>query len=745
MRSATSLTNHQLNIEEIKTLLNFLCNSVTNLQTSNNIQPPQPLIQTLMEPQQHGYPAQQFRRTDCLLPTPQQIDPYWYKTLKPPAFNRPENHRIFHNNNFPQAQFPPQTMQQPPITSYFPNRAYEQHIHTNPATYAQAVQVPPPQTYTNKMHNPPSFTYARQQHALHQQRHPNPIPHTNTFQHRPKHSNTVHYLVPKEAFEVFKLVRAFSNNRHSYRLFLNDLESQNNKSSRQTQRINNIHQMILGQRLLLDDTTHASDLKAMIRNDIENSFHKINNYYENTFLHQDAHLISSIQEFLKPLTLTQIQAIHGPILSHTLISVDKRRLGRNFRSTTRQDIFDILFQRPAPLRSISKIHMNEQQSQSNQMDTNEEPQPNVSLQSSHMQTNTPHTNQTSSRITSRFSSPANSIHNSPNKSITLSSSLTISRNISPNNSAHNSPKKSLSHASSTSSLFSPSKWQQAPTRSPPQQPKHHQNLLCNSISAPTRNVPLLIHTTTPLVTSEPLNIIPSSQPVSPDMYTISTETENVQNSTPSQQSSSAGSVEHKIQSMQAAILQFKHYTTNIHDFIMPNILPLPSSNPFKFKCRDDFSVSLTQHINILTHNISDTILITILCNSTTPIDCINTHTLLQPTPPSQFLTSASRINTFFNCLRSINQPIILELIFMNNPPANVLWHHIYKHTDNKIPVIISTAQETLPSILNSHRAISSSNGHDQSLLTLLDIMNRPHFLKINPHFLSLDNQDTFGD
>jgi hypothetical protein len=713
MRSATGPAN-QLNLPEIKSLLNLLQHSIDNLLKSNGNDTFLSVPPTFNNGILPNSLAQQHMPTNCLLPTPQPTNLYWYQTLKPPALDNC-GYLQTHPTHPPQQNQTHQTKIQPPppATNYLPPKLFHPRTHINLNSYATTMQYPR-STYANTLKRNLNNTYMEQQQLPQQQNHQPPLNHASRTTHKTPHHASINNLVPAEAFEIFKLIRAYANNRHSYRLFLNDMETTNHKPSRMNQRMQNIHQLTLGQRLSLDNTEDAISIKARLLENLETSYKYINAYYEKNFLNQDRQLGLRIQNLLKPLTLTEIEQFQTPIITHTLLSVDKRRLGRNFRSLIKDEIFDILFQRPKPLRSLLEIQDIAQQH------TNSVRNSSIPLC---RQTTAPNLIGTSSPIIVQTAPSTNSAHNSPTKTQSRAPSI----------------------SSSISSTFSPSKWQQTQTPPPMAQSNSPHDFLCSSISTPNTNIPSSTHSTTPSVNSEPLNIIPSSQPTSPTMDNISTDNENSQHTSLTQQGDSNETMQNKIQPMQNALLQFKHYSTNIQDFVMPSVMPLPSSNPFKFKSKDNFSAQLTEHLNILTHDISNTILITILCNSTTPIDCINTHTLIQPTPPSQFLTSVSKINTFFNCLKNITQPIILEFIFVNNPPANILWHHIYKHAANRIPIIISATQDTLPLIQNSHRISNTSSGHDSALRTLYNVMNRPYFLKPNPHFLFRDNSGTHGD
>jgi hypothetical protein len=700
-------------------MLNMLYNSIQNLQPTT-VNPP-----THSKPQapnnttiSHNL-GRPNHLTNCLLPTPAAYDPHWYRTTKPPEIIECRA---------------PTTAQRPPIISLIPH-----HPHTRAHAPTETF-TPTPVTYANTLRTRPHL-YNKPNIPL-QQQHLPPPPLKQTMR-KPKPTLIIK-PVPQEAFEIFRLIRSYANNRHSYRLFINDLETPEVGMSRQTQRMHNIYHMILGQRLLLDNTRDALDRKEGILVDLTEAYDTMNEYYENSFLLQDEILVGKIQDILKPMSLTQIEKIHDPIMIHTIKSLDKRRLGRNYKSSTRNDITDILFQRPVRLKTTCEIRHN-----TNHPTRNETP-PIIE----NIQYISPENNGKKSPILLMDTNEVSLIDLDDDETVTPDTStqnsdaassgcinnaifMDISSTITPTNTQHNTPTKPHSSTSSTSSIFSPSKWTHENTTNVPQQEASPQQR--RSPQAPTDTT----------VSAPTLNMTHSS----PRLHTISTEDEDTRDSTISQARSSTDSTENKIQPIQSAIINLKHYTTNLHEIKMPTSSPLPCSNPFRFQCKDDFALSLNQHLNLHTSNIEDVILISIACNGNTPIDSLNTHIILQPTPPSQFFTNASKINTFFTCLRDLNKPYILELIFTQNPPANILWHHLYRHTKQRFPIIISTTPELIPKIHVSHRAINTArcrydvtdtSSHDVSLLLLYNTIRDPHFLAINPHFLSKVNPGMSG-
>jgi hypothetical protein len=730
---ATGPLRNQLNIEDIKAILDMLYNNIQNLQTAAQNPQPQLRLPTHNNPNLMDEQIKHIQHKNCLLPTPPPYDPYWYRHTKPPEITNYGTHT---------------TAGQPPIVSLLP-----QQLPTYRPTYTVNLNPPLPISYA-EMARTNTHTFNRQRRPIQHRHIPPP---TNKQPTRKPDKAHIYKPVPDDAFQIFRLIRSYANNRHSYRLFLNDLEEDEKGSSNQMQKIKHIQEMIMGQRLMQDNALNAVDLKQHIFGNLTVIFNKMNSYYENNFLLQDHNLMNEIQSLLKPLTLSQIQTIHEPILIHTLKSIDKRRLGRNYRHNISTDISDILFHRPARLKTTCEIfrgmhcptemeiHKEREDTECNPTpDKNEHLPPPPSTQMENIPINLDNETET---IT-----PATSTHNSNTSLHTNSHNSTLSR-ISSTNSHTNTlivtPSKATSINSSVASIFSPDKWTEENISSTPQpifvprritqQDQHIHNIILTPITnfSRTQSEPNLHNII------EPADIIPSSQAETPMIHNISSDTE-VRSCIDSQPSSSTYSKEDKIQPMKSAITNLKHHTTNIHDFTMPSPPPLPCCNPFRFRCKDDFARSLTDHLNIHTNGIETTIIISVVCNGNTPIDNIPTHIILQPTPPSLFFTNASKLNTFFNCLRNLNKHIILEFIFTHNPPANILWHHLYRHCKNKFPIIISTTPEILPFINTSHRSINTSSGHDASLLLLYNTIRHPNFLKTNNHFLSREEADTSG-
>jgi hypothetical protein len=783
MRSATGTTEHtaqnmyKQHLDNITILLTHLCQRINHLEANkkSDIQAPiasmpqdqdaildNPLPPPLsFQDKTHIFPKP---RITCFLPTPgipTALQPHGI------AF-----HETF--NKLGPTYTVPEPFLPPPLIDM-------NDVHT----YAAMVQRPPPTLPPQQPHNlwnqyqhQPTIQQPqkqRQVQQLPQQPHNrkemqyNGNMHPKQQQQNHKSAPYIRDPIPDQHFSIFQKIRSYCNNRHSYRLFLQDIEGNNGKHSRQEQRFMYIKQIIAGQRLWLDSGYQATQTKHKIHNNLASCFMDMEKYHEQSFLTQDNLLKKDIQTLLCPLNLTEIEALQRPITTHTVKSLDKRRMGRNYRNMIIQEIKDILYGQPVPLRSLHEVTLENIQTKTTNYSNSAQQQQPSQQHNYHLHTtlnelpykeacSTPLHYQSlrgrsepSSRPPSPILTRVPSQQSSPNKSTSSSSSHTI-RKITLS-------KSNTSSSTSLDAIFNPEDW-------------------CNTdsnINTTTKHFPTTtsahIHTrTTPHMPMSPTlsesnleYMVPPSQPTSPSFdnsplnnlchiheETVTVRDDASQDSNSSEQriqsnTTTQSSTENKIQSITEAIINLKHYTTNIATFNMASDTLHPATNPYKFKCKENFGPDLIRHLKTFSEHVEGPLLITLTNTNNVSLDSIHTHILIQPTPPSQFFTNISRINTFFECIRTINKPIILECLFLSNPPANFLWHHIYKNLRNKIPLIISTTPDLLPQISTSHLNINTSRTTDPDLLLLQSITKKTHFLKPCNHFLSMATTDTSGE
>jgi hypothetical protein len=714
-----------------------------------HVNPPQNqthLPQQHINPPQPNNPPQQPR---CLLPTPT------------PQPLQQQNYYPQQQTNHPQ----PNTHIQKPQTRY--NIPAQQPYHPNTWTHQQQ-QLPPNtnanngRTYATVLRKNPNPPFPRQTYATIQKRNPIPHPPTRQVYATSKTHTNNQGLIPDEYFQLFKLLRSYSNNRHSHRLFLQDLDKQQTGHSRNEQRQTYTVNTILGLKLHTDHSTEANVIKQKINQLTSQAYELTHTYYEDSFMETDKRLTTEIQHVLTTFTKTQIDSIANRIIQNIKLSIDKRRFGRNYRFTVEHEILDILAGAPGKLRTMEVIYGKTQHIKEIRREiavqTNDIPVPiqqypsqNTVERATQATTDTvrpmAHRRRQKRARFSRASTKSSSSSTTYNSKIQRhiaqsndnSTTCMISDTSSQSQSASESP--SQSNNSTASPTFHPSRWQSTPIKMHTSQTASSQTSVQTQlffVSAPTERIENPPATTPTISHSAPLDIIPSSQLDSTTIHVIDLDSEPSQTHTPHTLK------ENKIQQVQNATLQFKHYSTNIADIKMPSTQPALATNPFKFNYRENFIKDLTQHIDLFQPKHDDTILITITCSNNTPLDSIHTDILIQPTPPSQFFSNATKIDTLFNCINKITQPKILELIFTQTPTSNFLWHHFYKNTaSTKTPIIISTPQEILPLIKSSHCNLNISSNHDTSILS--GILAKQHFLQENPHFLSQVPPGTHGD
>jgi hypothetical protein len=146
---------------------------------------------------------------------------------------------------------------------------------------------------------------------------------------------------PDSILPIFRILRSYCNNRHSYRLFIQDRK---NEAAQNEKFIQHTANTIMGIRLNKDNSPQATSIKNNIKSHISKAIQLTKPYYEDSYIRMDKEYLSNFPKN-NPIPINHIQTMTTLIIQN----IQNRRFGRQAKNSILHDIQNIFQDNPIPI------------------------------------------------------------------------------------------------------------------------------------------------------------------------------------------------------------------------------------------------------------------------------------------------------------------------------------------------------------------------------------------------------------